>query len=87
MIKYPSRGILNLSKEEVTTLDLTTEEAAKQLSEREGKSVLRDTVKHWCQQGRFPNARRVGTGRRGYWLIPQSDLDSFELPPIGRPKE
>jgi Helix-turn-helix domain len=68
-------------------LDLTTEEVAKRLSEREAKSIPRDTVKHWCQQGRFPNARRIGSGRRGYWLIPQSDLDSFSLPPMGRPKE
>ena len=67
--------------------DLTTAEAAKWLSEREGKPLKPDTVKHWCLQGRFPNARRVGSANRGNWLIPQSDLENFTLPPMGRPKE
>lgn len=68
-------------------MDLTTEEVAMRLSEREGKPIKRDTVKHWCLQGRFPNARRVGSANRGNWLIPQSDLDCFKLPAMGRPKE
>lgn len=68
-------------------MDLTTEEVAERLSKREGKSIPRNTVKHWSQQGRFPNARRVGSGHRGYWLIPETDLDNFEIPTMGRPKE
>jgi len=67
--------------------DLTTADVAKLLSEREHKLIKPDTVKHWCLQGRFPNAHRIGSTRRGYWLIPQSDVDRFELPPMGRPKE
>lgn len=67
--------------------DLTTADVAKLLSDREHKSIKPDTVKHWCQQDRFPNAYRVGSERRGYWLIPQSDVDSFELPPMGRPSK
>jgi len=64
---------------------LTTTEAAALLSER-GIVVKTDTIKHWCQQGRFPNARRIGSERRGSWLIPQGDLDAFMPPTMGRPK-
>ena len=64
--------------------NLTTTQAAALLSER-GKAVKADTVKHWCQQGRFPNAKRVGGTRRGYWLVPKADLEAFELPKVGNP--
>ncbi len=63
----------------------TTNEAAAFLTER-GSPTKPDTIKHWCQQGKFPNARRLGGPRRGFWLIPQSDLDNFTPPPMGRPK-
>lgn len=85
LTKYHPHGTLTLSTKEVLMPDLTTAEVAKLLSDREHKSVKPDTVKHWCLQGRFPNARRVGSANRGNWLIPQSDLDCFTLPPIGRP--
>lgn len=65
---------------------LTTTEAAALLTER-GITVKADTIKHWCQQGKFPNARRIGGPRRGSWLIPQSDLDAFTPPTMGRPKK
>ena len=64
---------------------LTTTEVAALLSER-GAPIKADTVKHWCQQGRFPNAQRVGGPRRGYWLIPRDDVQAFVLPTVGRPK-
>lgn len=64
---------------------LTTTEAAALLAER-GIMVKVDTIKHWCQQGKFPNARRIGGPRRGTWLIPQGDLEAFIPPTMGRPK-
>lgn len=39
------------------------------------------TVRLWCRQGKFPNARQIGRG----WIIPQSDLDNFNQPTMGRP--
>lgn len=64
---------------------MTTTEAAALLSER-GYTVRRgrvggegppsaDTLKHWCQQGKFPGAvfERRGPGR-GYWLIPRGEV-------------
>jgi hypothetical protein len=43
------------------------------------------TVKLWCQQGRFPNARRQDTPRGPVWLIPAGDLEGFVPPKRGRP--
>ena len=63
---------------------LTTAEAAALLSER-GAPAKPDTVKHWCQQGRFPNAKPPAS-QRGVWLIPAADLDGFTPPTMGRPK-
>jgi hypothetical protein len=70
---------------------LTTHEVADLLTarghtDRDGSRVKTDTVKHWCQRGLFPNATRVGGPRRGYWLIPESDLEDFISPKIGKPK-
>jgi hypothetical protein len=28
------------------------------------------TVSHWCTAGRFPGARKVGTGKRARWTLP-----------------
>ncbi len=68
---------------------LTTTEAAALLTERghtdrKGGPVKVDTVKHMCASGKFPNAyvERRGPGR-GFWLIPQSDVDAF-APPVLR---
>lgn len=62
---------------------LTTVEAAALLAER-GVVVKADTVKHWCQQGKFPGAK-APANQRGVWLIPREDLDNFQPPKIGRP--
>ena len=63
---------------------LTPTEAAALLQGR-GVVVKADTIKHWCQQGLFPNARRT-PGGRGIWLIPEGDLTDFQSPIMGRPK-
>lgn len=44
-------------------------------------------VRLWCQQGRFKNARQLDTPRGAVWLIPESDLDGFEPPKMGRPRK
>lgn len=72
--------------------DLTTSQAAAQLSEkgytdRNGGPVKARTVQAWCEQGRFPHAYRVGEGYRAVWQIPIGDVEQFLPPPIGRPKK
>ncbi len=63
----------------MSTEGLTTREAAARLDESER------LVRLWCQQGRFPHARRVEHPRGDYWVIPESDLVNFEKPKMGRP--
>ena len=57
--------------------ELTTREAAVRLEESDR------LVRLWCQQGRFPNARRVEHPRGDYWVIPASDVTSFIKPKPG----
>jgi len=57
--------------------ELTTTEAAAKLNESDR------LVRLWCQQGRFPNARRVEHPRGDYWLIPARDVASFVKPKPG----
>lgn len=62
----------------------TTIEAAALLTERghggyRGKPLTADAVKHMCARGIFPNAQKRRGPGRGYWLIPQADLDAFVL--------
>ncbi len=58
--------------------ELTTTQAAERLNA--GVS----TVRLWCQQGRFPNARAEATPRGNVWLIPVKDLKGFVKPKRGR---
>jgi excisionase family DNA binding protein len=58
---------------------LTTQEAADKLN------VAYQTVMAWIYQGKFPNVRKEDTPRGSYYLIPKSDIDSFEKPARGRP--
>jgi hypothetical protein len=58
---------------------LTTTQAAALLK------VAQPTVKLWCRQGKFPNAQLEETPRGPVWQIPESDLENFETPKIGRP--
>jgi hypothetical protein len=49
--------------------------------------VAERTVRGWCQRGLFPHAvQGPKTGRGAIWLIPESDLEGFELPKVGYPK-
>lgn len=57
-------------------MDLTVSEVAQKLG------VAEVTARQWARQGRFPNARRT----RGGWLVPESDLQNFERPRMGKPK-
>jgi predicted site-specific integrase-resolvase len=59
-------------------MDLTT----KQVAERIG--VKQVTVRSWCEKGLFKNARKENSPRGEYWMIPETDLENFELPPKGR---
>jgi hypothetical protein len=63
----------------MSTKELTTSEAAARLEESDR------LVRLWCQQGRFPNARRVVHPRGDYWVIPASDIEAFIKPKPGPP--
>jgi len=58
--------------------EMTTSQAASRLG------VGASTVRLWCQQGRFPNARAEATPRGVVWLIPRKDIDVFDRPKRGR---
>jgi len=59
---------------------LTTEEVAERLG------VSPEAVRRWCRLGQLP-ATRVGIGRRATWQIDPRDLERFQRPKPGRPKE
>ena len=59
--------------------ELTTFQAARRLN------VGVSTVRLWCQQARFPNARAEDTPRGVVWLIPEGDLNGFVKPKRGAP--
>jgi hypothetical protein len=61
--------------------DLTTTQAAERLQ------VANVTVRLWCRQGKFPNARAVDTPRGSLWYIPERDITSFTPPQLGRPSK
>lgn len=54
---------------------LTTTEVAERLGAGES------SIRIWCAEGRFPNARHYGK----MWLIPETDLDGFIKRDVGRP--
>jgi excisionase family DNA binding protein len=58
--------------------ELTTSQTAVRLN------VGASTVRLWCQQGKFPNARAQDTPRGTVWLIPESDVKGFDKPKRGR---
>ena len=57
------------------------------IAERLGISIK--TAAAWCRAGRFPGAFQVNisTGRGRAWLVPAGDLENFERPAMGRPKD
>ena len=59
--------------------DLTTIQVAERITTPER------TIRMWCKQGLFPNARQIDTPRGSYWLIPESDLQGFAKPERVRP--
>lgn len=58
---------------------LTPTDVAKRLK------VSAITVRVWCRRGLFPNATVTETPRGPFWEIPESDLENFESPKMGRP--
>jgi hypothetical protein len=60
---------------------LTTSEVVKQLD------APYQTVVSWIKKGLFPGAKLEETPRGPVWLIPSSDLESFERRPMGRPRK
>ncbi len=55
-------------------------------SEVAGKlGVKHVTVRAWLSRKLFPNAKLEETILGKVWLIPESDLENFELPKTGRP--
>jgi predicted DNA-binding transcriptional regulator AlpA len=47
---------------------LSTKETAGRLDAGES------SIRLWCDQGRFPNAQKIGS----VWVIPESDLSGFQ---------
>lgn len=45
------------------------------------------TVRVWCRRGLFPHAELKETEFGSGWLIPNSDLEGFESPKMGRPSK
>ncbi len=43
------------------------------------------TVRAWLTKNLFPNAKLEETILGKVWLIPESDLENFEQPKVGRP--
>jgi excisionase family DNA binding protein len=54
-----------------------------QVAERLG--VGRSTVNLWCRQGKFPNAEARQEVIGNVWYVPESDLEGFVSPKMGRP--
>ena len=66
-------------KKSETVRMLTTKEAGEKISADPG------TVRMWCINGTFANAKQEETPRGPIWLIPETDLDGFERRSRGRP--
>lgn len=62
-----------------TGAKLSTAKAAERLG------FSQAAVKKWCQKGLFPKAELVDTPRGPVWEIPESDLQTFRRPAMGRP--
>jgi excisionase family DNA binding protein len=58
---------------------LTTSQVAERLG------VGRSTVNLWCRQGKFPNAEARQEVIGNVWYVPESDLEGFQPPKMGRP--
>ena len=45
------------------------------------------TVKAWIKSGLLPNAKFEENIVGSMWLIPESDLENFQKPEMGRPRQ
>ena len=59
---------------------LTVKQAAERLESS------RSTIRLWCQQGKFPNAKKIVTPVGEHWEIPEGDLNGVEIR-MGRPRK
>jgi hypothetical protein len=66
---------------ETTENMLTVGAVAERLDEAER------TIRNWIKRGVFAGARREGTPRGPYWVIPESALKDFVSPMAGRPSK
>lgn len=60
-----------------------TKLSLKEVADSLGENL--ETVRTWRKAGRFPNADLVDTPRGPVWLVPLSDLATFQKPVAGRP--
>jgi excisionase family DNA binding protein len=58
---------------------LTVREAAQRIGAAES------SVRLWVRRGRFPGAKLEESPVGSYWLIPDTDLENFEMGSPGRP--
>lgn len=72
--------ICHMGKEDTVRM-MTTKETAEKLDADPG------TVRMWCINGTFPNARQEETPRGPIWLIPETDLKGFKRRGRGRPSK
>lgn len=63
---------------------LTTKQTLKILAER-GIDVSYPTVALWVREGKFAGAERREESRGAVWYIPQSAVENFKKPEVGRP--
>src|SRR5215813_8351000 len=70
--------IRHMAEQEIVKM-LTTREVAERLDANPG------TIRIWCLNGTFPNAKQEETARGPVWLIPETDLRGFKRRGRGRP--
>src|SRR5262244_230280 len=70
--------IRHMAEQEIVRM-LTTREVADKLKANPG------TIRMWCINGTFPNAKQEETLRGPVWLIPETDLRGFKRRGPGRP--
>jgi hypothetical protein len=79
-LKFPLTEVRAPAKvSRMANSELTSAQVAERLN------VSPATVRLWCSQGKFANARLVEHPRGDYWVIPEQDLAGFEPPKMGRP--
>jgi hypothetical protein len=72
--------IRHMAEQEIVRM-LTTREVADRLNANPG------TIRMWCINGTFPNAKQKETERGPVWFIPETDLRGFTRRGRGRPDQ